>query len=76
MRLDKFLKVSRIIKRRSVAKKSIEESEVLLNDKKVKPSKEVSSGDVLTIDGKRYRIEKILNHATEKDALSMYSEIE
>ena len=76
MRLDKFLKVSRIIKRRSVAKKTIAESEVLVNDKKVKPSKEVSIGDVLTIDNKRYRVEKILNHATEKDALEMYSEIE
>ena len=76
MRLDKFLKVSRIIKRRSVAKESISDSNVLLNDKKVKPSKEVNIGDILTIENKKYRIEKILNHATEKDALSMYSELE
>lgn len=75
MRLDKFLKVSRIIKRRRLAKESISESTVLLNDKKVKPSKEVSVGDILTIENKKYCIEKILNHATEKDALSMYSEI-
>ncbi len=75
MRLDKFLKVSRIIKRRSVAKENIIGDNVLLNNKSVKPSKEVNVGDILTINGKSFRIEKILNHATEKDALSMYSEL-
>ncbi len=49
MRLDKFLKVSRIIKRRTVAGEACKGDRVLLNGKEAKPSKEVKVGDRLTV---------------------------
>lgn len=49
MRLDKFLKVSRIIKRRSVAKEIIDQGRVLLNDKVAKAGTNVNEGDQITI---------------------------
>lgn len=50
MRLDKFLKVSRIIKRRAVANSACDLNRVLLNGKEAKPSKEVKVGDIITIN--------------------------
>lgn len=50
MRLDKFLKVSRIIKRRTVAKQLASEGRVLINDKVAKPSTEVFVGDTIEIN--------------------------
>ena len=47
MRLDKYLKVSRIIKRRTVAKEASEGGRVTINGKVAKPSSEVKEGDVL-----------------------------
>lgn len=49
MRLDKFLKISRIIKRRSVAKDISDQGRILVNDKESKSSTKVSVGDKLTI---------------------------
>ena len=49
MRLDKYLKVSRIIKRRTVAKEASEGGRVTLNGKVAKPSTEVKEGDVMEI---------------------------
>ena len=49
MRLDKFLKVSRVIKRRTVAKEIADQGRILINDKVAKSSSTVSVGDVLTI---------------------------
>ena len=49
MRLDKYLKVSRIIKRRTVAKEASEGGRVTLNGKQAKPSTEVKVGDVMEI---------------------------
>lgn len=54
MRLDKYLKVSRLIKRRTLAKEATETERILLNGIVAKPSKEVKVGDHLTITyGKR-----------------------
>lgn len=50
MRLDKYLKVSRIIKRRPVAKSLAENSRIKVNNKVVKPSYEVQVGDTIQID--------------------------
>lgn len=50
MRLDKFLKVSRIIKRRTVAKQLASENRVKINDRVVKPSTEVFVGDIIEIN--------------------------
>ncbi|MEZ3463076.1 MAG: RNA-binding S4 domain-containing protein [Lachnospiraceae bacterium] len=49
MRLDKFLKVSRIIKRRTVANEACDAGRVLINDKPAKASANVRVGDILTI---------------------------
>jgi ribosomal 50S subunit-recycling heat shock protein len=49
MRLDKFLKVSRLIKRRIVANEACDAGRVLINDKPAKASANVKVGDVLTI---------------------------
>ncbi|EOS23201.1 MAG: RNA-binding S4 domain-containing protein [Lachnospiraceae bacterium] len=49
MRLDKFLKVSRIIKRRTVANEACDAGRVLINDKPAKASTNVRVGDILTI---------------------------
>ncbi len=49
MRLDKFLKVSRVIKRRTVANEIADKGRVAVNGKTVKPSYEVKVGDIVEI---------------------------
>ena len=49
MRLDKFLKVSRLIKRRSVANEACDAGRVLVNDKLAKASVKVKVGDVIEV---------------------------
>ena len=49
MRLDKYLKVSRLIKRRTVANEACDAGRVMINDKVAKASAEVKAGDQITI---------------------------
>ena len=49
MRLDKYLKVSRLIKRRTVANEACDSGRVLINDKPAKASTNVKEGDIITI---------------------------
>ncbi|MBR6909444.1 MAG: RNA-binding S4 domain-containing protein [Lachnospiraceae bacterium] len=49
MRLDKFLKVSRLIKRRTIANEACDTGRVMINDKPAKASTNVKVGDILTI---------------------------
>lgn len=49
MRLDKYLKVSRLIKRRTVANEAADAGRVLLNGKEAKPSASVKVGDIIEI---------------------------
>ena len=49
MRVDKFLKVSRLIKRRTVANEACDAGRILVNDKVVKASYDVKEGDVIEI---------------------------
>ncbi len=49
MRLDKYLKVSRLIKRRTVANEACDNGRVMINDKVAKASTEVKVGDVIAI---------------------------
>lgn len=62
MRLDKFLKVSRLIKRRTVANEACDAGRVLINDRPAKASAQVKEGDVLEIQfgSKAVRVE-VLN---------------
>ena len=49
MRLDKYLKVSRLIKRRTVANEACDAGRVLINDKPAKASSNVKEGDIISI---------------------------
>ena len=77
MRLDKFLKISRIIKRRSVAKDVADKGRIQINGKVAKSSSTVKIGDQLQIQfGNRLVIYKIneLHESTKKeDAAKMYT---
>ena len=73
MRLDKFLKVSRIIKRRTVANEACAGGRVSLNGKVCKPGAEVKPGDIMTIRfGDRYGKYEILavTETVRKDGAS------
>ena len=76
MRLDKYLKVSRIIKRRTVAKEQIDKGFVLLNSKVAKASAEVKVGDLITLSklNKSYKVINIFPSATEEKAKTMFEE--
>ena len=50
MRLDKFLKVSRLIKRRTVAKDIADKARIFVNNNPAKPAKELKIGDKITIE--------------------------
>lgn len=76
MRLDKYLKVSRLIKRRTLAKEASNSERILVNGKIAKPSKELQVNDIITIEfGKKEISVKVLslNPVVKKDdASSMY----
>lgn len=80
VRLDKFLKVSRIIKRRTVAKEASEGGRVTINGKVAKPSSEVKEGDVLEIRfGEKlakFRILAVAETVRKADAGAMYELVE
>lgn len=80
MRLDKFLKVSRIIKRRSVAKQIADKERILINGKAAKSSSKVKAGDKMEIRfGNKTMIAQIneIKDTTKKDeAKELYTIIE
>ena len=79
MRIDKFLKVSRLIKRRTVANQACDGERISVNGRQVKPSYQVKPGDVIEIAyGQRtLRVEvtAIAENATEESAAAMYREL-
>lgn len=61
MRIDKFLKVSRIIKRRTVAQEACDGGRIEINNKEAKPSKNVNIGDIVTVHfGQKTVVFKVL----------------
>ena len=76
MRLDKFLKVSRLIKRRTVANEACDSSRVTVNGKPAKPSHDVKVGDELTISfGVKQvtvRVLEIKETTKKSESLGMY----
>lgn len=80
MRLDKFLKVSRIIKRRTVANNACDTQHISVNGKTVKASYAVKENDIIEITfGEKTLKVKVLNvkeHALKADAAEMYRVIE
>lgn len=76
MRVDKFLKVSRLIKRRSVAQNACEESRVFVNGKEAKPGKDVKPGDEIEIrfgqSEMKVRVLSTPEHIGKDDAATLY----
>ena len=79
MRLDKYLKVSRLIKRRTVANEACDGGRVSVNGKVAKASQDVKPGDLieLAFGERRVRVEVVSGdeHATKSDAPAMYREL-
>jgi len=79
MRLDKFLKVSRLIKRRSVAQDISDQGRVWINGREAKKSSNVKVGDELTIRfGQKsvtVRVERIAENVKKDEAAHMYTVI-
>jgi len=79
MRLDKFLKVSRLIKRRTVAKDVSDQGRVWINGKEAKASSTVKVGDELTVRfGQKsvtVRIDRIAETTRKDEAAEMYTVI-
>ena len=76
MRLDKFLKVSRIIKRRSVSNEACDTGHVMLNGREAKAGAAVKVGDIVSVRyGDRltqYEVVTLSEHVLKADAQGMY----
>lgn len=76
MRLDKYLKVSRLIKRRTVANEVCDAKHVNVNGKVARASYDVKVGDVIEIQMGanllRAEVLRVTEHATKEDAVMMY----
>ena len=79
MRIDKYLKNARIIKRRSVGKDACDGGRISINDKVAKPGDQVKPGDIITIrygDGEqKVEVLECLEHAPKDKAGDMYREL-
>ncbi len=80
MRLDKYLKVTRLIKRRTVANEACDAGRILVNGKVARASYEVKEQDVIEINmGQRpvkVRVLKVSEYATKEDASTHYTVVE
>lgn len=76
MRLDKYLKNSRLIKRRTIANEACDAGKVMVNGKVARASYDVKEGDILEIQmgtrPVRVRVLVVSEHATKADAAQMY----
>ncbi|MCT4632258.1 MAG: RNA-binding S4 domain-containing protein [Firmicutes bacterium] len=79
MRIDKFLKVSRIIKRRTVAKEACDKGRILINDRVAKAGSEVQVGDQITLSfgSNTTKVEVLIlkDHVTKDEANLMYKNL-
>ena len=80
MRIDKYLKVARIIKRRSVAQKACEAGRVMIADKVAKPGDRVKIGDVITVRTgnreSRYEVVSLTESAKRDEAATLFKTLE
>ena len=76
MRLDKYLKVSRLIKRRTVANQACDSERVLVNGREARASYEVKPGDLIEINfgarTTRVRVARVSEYALKNEAGLMY----
>ena len=79
MRLEKYLKVARLIKRRTVANEAADGGRVTVNGAPAKPSRDVKPGDVIEIrfGARTVKVEvlSVAENATKADAPAMYREL-
>lgn len=79
MRLDKFLRVSRLIKRRTIANEACDAGRVMINDKPAKASTNVKQGDIITIKfgTKEVKVEvlNVQENVKKDDAKEMYRDL-
>ena len=79
MRLDKYLKISRIIKRRTVANEVCDAKHITVNGKVARASYDVKVGDVIEIrfgeKTTKYEVLSVSEYATKEQASSMFKEI-
>ena len=79
MRIDKFLKVSRILKRRTVAQEACDGDKVLLNGRAAKPSSAVKPGDVVEIlyasGSLKFRVLEVKETVKKDETSSLYEVI-
>ena len=79
MRLDKYLKVSRLIKRRTVANEACDADRILVNGRQAKASYQVKAGDVIEIAfGQRtlkVEVTQVADNVSKSDAPAMYREL-
>jgi ribosomal 50S subunit-recycling heat shock protein len=76
MRIDKFLKVSRILKRRTLAQQACDKGKVIVNGKEVKPAKQIKAGDEVELQftggSLKFRILQIKETIKKDEAQSLY----
>lgn len=79
MRLDKYLKVSRIIKRRTVANEACDTKHVSVNGKPARASYDVKVGDVIELtfgsSTSRFEVLSVTEHATKESAALMFRQL-
>ena len=79
MRIDKFLKVSRIVKRRTVAQEACAEEKVVINGKAAKPSAKIKLGDVVELHYAtgvlKFKIVNMKETVKKEEASSLYEVI-
>ncbi len=77
MRLDKYLKVSRLIKRRTVANEACDAGKILVNDKIARASYDIKAGDLIEIQmgqkALKVRVEQVTDVVRKEDAAGLYS---
>lgn len=76
MRIDKFLKVSRILKRRTLAQEACDKGKVSVNGKEVKPAHQIKVGDIVEITYQtgnlKFRVTEIKETAKKDEATKLY----
>ncbi|NLZ72448.1 MAG: RNA-binding S4 domain-containing protein [Bacteroidales bacterium] len=76
MRIDKYLKVSRIIKRRTLANEACSKDKVSINGRIAKPGTEVKVGDIVEIkfgqNITKFKVLKTAEHVKKEDSIEMY----
>lgn len=76
MRIDKYLKISRIIKRRTIAQEACDSGRVMINDKVAKSSTDVKVGDIIEIrfgnNTAKYEVLEVKEHVRKEETENMY----